>query len=59
MGCKTVASIIKSKPPKEIHNMFNITKDSSDEEEEQIRRAAPHIPAVHVRRSPTPIFSIL
>ena len=33
--------------------MFNITKDLIDKEEEQIRRTAPHIRAVHVHRSPT------
>ena len=33
--------------------MFNITKDLIDKEEEQIRRTAPHIRAVHVHRTPT------
>lgn len=33
VGCKTVANMIKGKSPEEIRNMFNITKDFTDEEE--------------------------
>lgn len=35
--CKTVANMIRGKTPDEIRTLFNINKDFSPEEEEQIR----------------------
>lgn len=38
VGCKTVANMIKGKPPTEIRKTFNIQNDFTPEEEDQIRR---------------------
>lgn len=38
IGCKTVANNIKGKTPDEICKHFNITKDFTPEEEEQVRK---------------------
>jgi len=38
MLCKTVANMIKGKTPEEVKKTFNITKDFTPEEEEQVRK---------------------
>lgn len=38
LSCKTVANMIKGKTPEEIRKLFNITKEFTPEEEEQVRK---------------------
>jgi S-phase kinase-associated protein 1 len=38
LTCKTVANMIKGKTPEEIKKLFNITRDFTPEEEEQVRK---------------------
>lgn len=43
LGCAKIASIIKNKTPDEIKERFNIDKNSTPEEDEQVRRENPWI----------------
>ena len=43
LGCAKIASMIKSKQPDEIKDMFHIEKNSTPEEDEQVRRENPWI----------------
>ena len=43
LGCAKIASMIKSKTPDEIKEIFNIDKNSTPEEDEQVRRDNPWI----------------
>jgi len=43
LGCAKIASMIKNKTPDEIKDLFNIDKNSTSEEEEQVRKENPWI----------------